>query len=237
MSTEKQIIANRENAQKSTGPRTEAGKSKSSLNAVKTGLTGRTVILPSDEIAVYQEHLASLEQRHQPKTDAERLLVQSIADTEWRLARIPSLEAGIYALGRLELQGQFDTEDEAVRRVLMDAQIFLSHQRQLNNLSIQETRLRRQREKDLAELRQLQIERTEAAGKISQPHTAASAKSGSRQRPAFLSGFEISADEAFARFASNPLLARMHRKTSDNPQASPSTETNRSGDRPLSDAA
>ena len=49
MSTEAQVHANRANAQLSTGPSSASGKAKSSLNAVKTGLTGRTVLLPGDD--------------------------------------------------------------------------------------------------------------------------------------------------------------------------------------------
>ena len=45
--SDRRLAANIANAQLSTGPRTSAGKSKSSLNAVKTGLTGRTVLLPT----------------------------------------------------------------------------------------------------------------------------------------------------------------------------------------------
>ncbi len=165
MSTPAQIAANQANAQLSTGPKTEEGKTKSSLNAVKTGLTGRTVLLPGDDIAAYQQHVASLEVHYQPATDAEKLLVQSIADTEWRTARIPTLEAGIYALGRLEFANQFEHEDPAVRPALLDAKTFLAYQRQLNNLTLQENRLRRQREKDLTELKQLQAERDTARKK------------------------------------------------------------------------
>jgi hypothetical protein len=58
MSSEAQLAANRQNSQLSTGPKTEAGKAKSSLNAVKTGLTGRTVLLPSDDAAAYEAHVA-----------------------------------------------------------------------------------------------------------------------------------------------------------------------------------
>jgi hypothetical protein len=47
------LNANRANSQFSTGPKTEEGKAKSSLNAVKTGLTGRTVFLPTDDIHAY----------------------------------------------------------------------------------------------------------------------------------------------------------------------------------------
>jgi hypothetical protein len=82
--------------------------------------------------------------------------VQSLADTEWRLQRIPSLEMGIYAVGRLEFADLFPQEDPEARKHLIEAKIFLAYQRQLNNLSIQENRLRRQREKDTAGLRQLQ---------------------------------------------------------------------------------
>ncbi|HEY3456901.1 MAG TPA: hypothetical protein VGK64_20150, partial [Bryobacteraceae bacterium] len=55
--------------------------------------------------------------------------------------------------------GLFPDEDEAVRKHLIEAQVFLAYQRQLNNLSIQESRLRRQREKDTAALRELQEKR------------------------------------------------------------------------------
>ena len=90
-------------------------------------------------------------------------LTQSIADTEWRLLRIPSLEMGIYAIGHLQLAGEFDVGAEharpAIRAALIEAQVFLTYQKQLNNLSIQEARLRKQREKDQADLQKLQHDR------------------------------------------------------------------------------
>ena len=100
MSSESQIRANQANAQLSTGPKTEAGKARSSKNAVKTGLTGRAVLLAADDLAAYEKHLQNFSDRYQPANDTERELLQSIADTHWRLQRIPNLEAGIYALGR-----------------------------------------------------------------------------------------------------------------------------------------
>jgi len=163
MSTSVQIAANQNNAQLSTGPTSEAGKAKSSLNAVKTGLTGRTVLLPGDDAALYEAHLSQFMKSHAPAGDDERNLVQSLADTEWRLLRIPALEMGIYAVGRLEFADSFASEDDAVRKHLIEAKVFLAYQRQLNNLSIQENRLRRQREKDAAALRELQQERQSQA--------------------------------------------------------------------------
>jgi hypothetical protein len=163
MSTAAQIAANQKNAQLSAGPTSEAGKAKSSLNAVKSGLTGRTVLLPGDDAALYQAHVSHFIEHYAPVGDDERNLVQSLADTEWRLLRIPALEMGIYAVGRLEFAGSFANQDEAVRKHLIEAQVFLAYQRQLNNLSIQESRLRRQRDKDTAAIRELQENRKRRA--------------------------------------------------------------------------
>jgi hypothetical protein len=156
MATAAQVAANQRNAQLSSGPTSDTGKAKSSLNAVKTGLTGHTVLLPGDDAVLYEAHVAEFIKRFEPAADEERNLVQSLADTDWRLLRIPSLEMGIYALGRLEFAGEFPKEDETVRKHLIEAKVFLSYRKELNSLSLQESRLRRQREKDLADLKQLQ---------------------------------------------------------------------------------
>ncbi len=143
--SEAQLAANRANAQLSTGPRTAEGKARSSTNAVKTALTGRTVLLPSDDPARYQHHVEQYENEFQPVTEREAVLVQSLADTDWRLLRIPSLELALFKRGREQGVSELDT--------------FLQYEKQLRNLQLQEARLRRHREKDLAELRQLQAER------------------------------------------------------------------------------
>lgn len=156
MSTAAQIAANQANAQLSTGPTSEEGKSTSSRNALKTGLTGRTVLLPSEDAALYEAHINHFLQRYEPSGDEERALVQSLADTEWRLARIPSLELGIYAVGRVELAHLYPNEEPALRQQMIEAKILLTYRRDLTNLSTQETRLRRHREKDLAALKELQ---------------------------------------------------------------------------------
>jgi hypothetical protein len=156
MSSEAQITANRANAALSTGPVTEDGKAKSSHNAVKTGLTGRTILLPTDDREVYLQHVARFFTQYQPVTDDEKALTQSVADTEWRLLRIPSLESGIYATGRRQLSGEFaDEPDVAVRAAMIEAQIFQNSRRDLSNLALQEARLRRMREADLAALKEM----------------------------------------------------------------------------------
>ena len=158
--SEAQLLANRENAQLSTGPKSDDGKAKSCLNAVKTGLTGRTVLLPAEDAAEYRRHIDAYEKEFQPVGQRESDLVQSIADTQWRLLRIPSLESGIYALGQLEFANTLDEQDAALRPGMIEVKTFLKYERQLRNLQLQESRLRRQREKDMAELRELQQTRT-----------------------------------------------------------------------------
>ena len=165
--TPAQFEANRANAQRSSGPRTKSGKAKSSLNAVKTGLTGKVVLLPSDDAVKYKLHVDRYLAQYRPQSDREIELVQTLADTQWRINRIPDLEMGIYALARLEFAEEFGEFEPAEAAALIQAQAFIHYHKQLNNLSIQEARLRRQYQKDLAELIQLQRERVESgAGKI-----------------------------------------------------------------------
>jgi hypothetical protein len=167
--SEAKLTANRANVQLSTGPRSAEGKAVSSMNAVKTGLTGRTVLLPSDDAEAYRQHLEAYETEFQPIGLRERELVQSLADIQWRLQRIPGLEMAIYARGREEFAEQFEELEPAARAARLDLETFIHYQKPLRNLQIQEGRLQRQREKDMFELRELQEERRQAE----QPQTAA----------------------------------------------------------------
>jgi hypothetical protein len=168
MSSQAQTEANRANAQLSSGPKTPAGKAVSSHNALKTGLTGRTVVLPGDDLPAYQQHVERFFVDLKPATDAEKALVQSVADTEWRLLRIPALESGIYAVGRRQLAEEFsDESDPAVRAAMIEARVFIVFRKDLSNLALQEARLRRQRGADLADLKSAQKERSDKASEMS----------------------------------------------------------------------
>jgi hypothetical protein len=69
------LAANRANALLSTGPTTSEGKAKSSLNAVKTGLTGRTALLTSEDAALYETHVERFREELQPVGERETQLV------------------------------------------------------------------------------------------------------------------------------------------------------------------
>ena len=215
MASEKQLAANRANAQLSTGPTSSEGKVKIAHNALKTGLTGRTVVLPSEDVAAYQAEVERLFKQFAPETDEEKRLTQSLVDTLWRLNRIPALETGIYAIGRREFAAQFaDEADETARKAMIEAQVLLTYRRDLTNLSLQGMRLRRQYEKDETELKRLAAERA-AAGKEREKaekarwenaikHYNTANKHRQRFDPAEL-GFEFSADD-FARYIDDSKL-------------------------------
>jgi hypothetical protein len=157
-----QLAANRANAQLSSGPKTGHGKLASSHNALKTGLTGRTILLPSDDVAAYQSLVSLINHKFAPANGIEKHLVQTIADTEWRLLRIPTLESGLYALGRMELAAECaDVSNHEIRANILEALVFRAYEKHLRNLALQERRLRNQLKADTAELRRLQQERLE----------------------------------------------------------------------------
>ncbi len=156
---ENRAITNRENARHSTGPRTAEGKSVSSQNAVKTALTGRTVLLATDDADLYESHTAAFRAEWAPTGQRETILVQSVADNAWRIERIAGLEAAIYAKGRAFFANSYPEEPAAIRRQLIELDIYQGNERELRNLALYESRLRRQRDRDIAELRFLQAER------------------------------------------------------------------------------
>ncbi len=95
MSTEAQRKANRQNAKKSTGPRTPEGKARSSKNALKHGLLARDAVMADEDPAEYDRQLQILEENLFPKNAIEFELVLQIADSRWRLRRITRIEAGL----------------------------------------------------------------------------------------------------------------------------------------------
>jgi hypothetical protein len=95
---------NRANVQKSTGPRTDAGKQRSSLNALRHGLTGHAIVLPSEDQSAYQRHSQSFRDEYQPKGATETQLVQSITDISWQLNRTAAVETNLFSLGITEME-------------------------------------------------------------------------------------------------------------------------------------
>jgi hypothetical protein len=141
---------NRANAMHSTGPRTPAGKQRSSLNALRHGLTAASPILPTEDPAAYADHHRRFFDEYQPATPTESHLVQELVDTSWRLNRIPLLEAEVLARAAVPVP-----LDQEITFDIIDAH------RLIANLGIQSQRLSRQFQRSLGQLREIQDARAE----------------------------------------------------------------------------
>jgi hypothetical protein len=159
---EARAAVNRRNAALSTGPRSEEGKRRSSLNALRHGLTGQTVVLPEDDLAAYQKHCAQFHAELKPQGLLETKAVQTIADTYWRLDRIRAMENNLFSLGFHELSGELSSDDPAIHCALVQAKSLDGRGDLLTRLSLYEQRLNRTLAQAKSELKQLQQERAEA---------------------------------------------------------------------------
>ena len=104
MATERQIEANRANAQKSTGPKTAHGKARSRANAWKHGLTANTLVIRGEETENFDELRDALMNSYDPKSPWEFELVERLVGIFWRLRRVPAYEAAIIDARQAELE-------------------------------------------------------------------------------------------------------------------------------------
>jgi hypothetical protein len=97
MASPAQILANRTNAHRSTGPKTQEGKQAASRNATRHGLTGTQIVIPGEDAGAYEDLRKGLHESHQPANEAERILVDQIAANAWRLLRAQPVETAFFA--------------------------------------------------------------------------------------------------------------------------------------------
>jgi hypothetical protein len=94
--TPNRLAANRENAQKSTGPVTDEGKAVSSQNRLTHGLArhnGRFALLPTENPDDYADLLNGYLAEHNPTTPTEKDLVHNMAESRWLANRAQNLQA------------------------------------------------------------------------------------------------------------------------------------------------
>ena len=96
MASQKQIEANRRNALKSTGPKTDEGKAAVSMNALRHGLRARSILIPGENPEEYDQLCASLEAEWRPRNRTEQLLLEQMVTAQWKLARLEVGERSIY---------------------------------------------------------------------------------------------------------------------------------------------
>jgi hypothetical protein len=178
MATEQQIAANRLNALLSSGPRTNAGKNVSRMNALRHGLTGQLEATTPEEKEAKDKFFAEIMSSLAPEGSIENQFAHSVADGHWRLNRASSIEDNIFTLTRASEAAKAerirsmggssndsgcsdidDTEDPEIDKALSAARVFIADPKRFQLLTIYEGRIHRNMMKSLQQLTDLQATR------------------------------------------------------------------------------
>ena len=96
--SDRKLAANRENAKKSTGPRSAKGKARASLNALVHGIFAKHSVLTDpplmENVTQFLSLLQSDRAQFNPIGVLEDAIVQQIADVKWKQSRLARYEAG-----------------------------------------------------------------------------------------------------------------------------------------------
>ncbi len=93
--TLRQIEANRRNARKSTGPRTDEGKKVSRGNALKHGLAGNGVVRPPAERAAFEQRLAAWKAEWKPSGPSENWFLERMVSASVRIDRCDRIDLAL----------------------------------------------------------------------------------------------------------------------------------------------
>jgi len=159
MATEKQIAANRINAQRNTGPASEEAKAKVRMNAMRDGITGQVITLSDEDRPIFEYLKSEIIEDLQPKTTMELHLANSIAWDTWRIDHLRAIENNLYALGAQDPDCDTGCEHEQLHTAMAEALTFVKHSKKMALLSVYEQRLNRSIHKNMQKLSELQAER------------------------------------------------------------------------------
>ena len=158
MATKAQVDANRRNAQKSTGPKTQEGKDKSRRNGLQHGLTAKTCMLEDEDPEALVDLLNEIREKFNPQDTDEEFLIERMAKARCKYNRIMPLEAAIYNL-RLSVDR---TPKEITEALGVNGQRAWAYMRDANGgnalskLARYETSLLREYDRSRQELEKLQ---------------------------------------------------------------------------------
>jgi hypothetical protein len=115
MATPAQIAANRLNSMKSTGPRTEAGKTASRMNALQHGIDARLSVLPGEDPDELAALAAEYRHHYKPATVEQSFLVESLIQADWNRRRYDRIQAELTA----RLFDEQDPDDRSVAALFL----------------------------------------------------------------------------------------------------------------------
>jgi len=157
--TEKKLAANRQNALHSTGPKSEVGKKRSRLNAVKHGVYSKIIVDPEEAIQLKSIYLDLIAEYH-PKGVLESYLVKEIAELIVRKERYKAAEAQTLNAYRYMRVGHETNVGDFGTALIQDAGAY----RAIPSCLAAEDRLSHRLESNFEKLINLQAKRGQVAG-------------------------------------------------------------------------
>jgi hypothetical protein len=163
--SDKQLQANRRNAQLSTGPRTEEGKARSSMNGFKHEWLGLSTIMTAEDSEAMFEFVREYVKDLDPLGAVEIQTARTLAMDNWRLNRIKAVEENIFAWGyQMEPGMKCHAEVVQVENALTHATSYIHYADRINKISLYESRLNRIIARNTELLNKRQAERRNRVG-------------------------------------------------------------------------
>lgn len=178
-SSSKKVEANRRNSLNSTGPKTSAGKRRTSQNAIKHGFFSKCLLVQHQDgrenKGEYDDLYRALRRHYQPKDFLEGLWTEKIAVWTWRLRRLLRCESGqiaralaehSYELQQSKADDLAEPESAPSSSPEMDAMtdhLFLPEKEELDKLLRYEAMINRQLNHAIGELERVQVRRKEGS--------------------------------------------------------------------------
>ena len=159
----KRLAANRANAKKSTGPKTEKGKKSSRLNASRHHITGQVHILPDAERFAARAYIDPIIAQLMPVAAEEAAIARDIATSHWRLNRVRAAEDNLFALRTgTKADSGIAGDNVQIADALHVASAFAEQSKTFECLSGYERRINRSLESNRKQLQHLQTVRKAA---------------------------------------------------------------------------
>jgi hypothetical protein len=189
--SDKQLAANRRNAQFSTGPKTPEGKERSALNGFKHPELGLTALMVDEDreaqTAFVREYIADLD----PRGAVELQLSRTLAMDNWRLNRIKAVEENIFAWGyAVEHKDCCSSEIPEVENAMIHAVSYMQYAHRIDKISLYESRLSRVIARNIELLEKRQAERRKSQPQSTPQTQAATATIHTNQPLTFPNGFD-----------------------------------------------
>jgi hypothetical protein len=142
----------------SPAPWAQKPRDRRALSAYRHGLTGQIILLTDGDRVAYEKHCQGYHQSFAPRGPVEIDLVQAVANDRWRLSHAACLESSIFAEG-ITQPDEVTSGNAEVDTALAQGRVWISKGGNLQLLGLYESRIQRRFEKNMAEIRILQVDR------------------------------------------------------------------------------